>query len=148
MREPILKVRGTACGVGDIDAGIDCVVGERGIGHRSRVPGTRATSEVNPRSEMFASQGSVCDAKSRGGASFEAQRPSFTNMRIVGSSSQIRFTEVRSIRIPGAPNKPPEPTTTSVTPRALELFSEMKPPTETRLPARVVPAVVVAHLER
>jgi hypothetical protein len=59
---------------------------------------------------------------------------------------QFRFTALRSIRIPGAPNKSPEPTPTSVTPRATAPFSEMKPPTETRWPARVVPAVVVAHL--
>jgi hypothetical protein len=97
---------------------------------------------------MFASQGSVFDARSRGGTSFEAQRPAFPSMRGVGCLSQYPSTEIRSIRIPGAPNKSPEPTTTSVTPRALALFSETKPPTETRLPARLVPAVVVAHLER
>jgi hypothetical protein len=148
MREPILRFQGTACGVGDIDAGMDCVVGERSIGHRSRVPGTRAVSEVNPRSEVLASQGSVCEAGSRGGASFPAQRPSFPNMRVESLSSRFRVTVHRSIWIPGAPNKTPEPTTTAVTPRATAPCSEMKRRTEIRLLARVVPAVVVAHLRR
>ena len=43
-------------------------------------------------------------------------------------------------------NKAPEPTTTSVTPRAMLRLSEMKQQTENRIEARVVPAVVVAHL--
>jgi hypothetical protein len=146
MREPILRFRGTACGVGDIGAEIDRVVGERSIGHRSRVPDPRAASEVNPRSEVLASQGSVCEAGSRCGASFPAQRPSFPNMRVESLSARFRVTVHRSIRIPGAPNKTPEPTPTSVTPRATTPSSEMKPPTEIGLLARVVPAVVVAHL--
>ena len=44
------------------------------------------------------------------------------------------------------PNKAPEPTPTSVTPRALSGVSTMKQQNEARLAARVAPAVVVAHL--
>jgi hypothetical protein len=44
------------------------------------------------------------------------------------------------------PNKAPEPTSTSVTLRAIVSFSEMKHSTEFRIPARSVPAVAVAHL--
>jgi hypothetical protein len=36
-----------------------------------RVPGSRAASEVKPRLEVVASQGSVFEAESRGGASFQ-----------------------------------------------------------------------------
>ena len=43
-------------------------------------------------------------------------------------------------------NKAPEPTTTSVTPRATEREIEMKQRDEFQSEARVVPAVVVAHL--
>jgi hypothetical protein len=118
MRGPVLKVRGTVRGVVDIDAGMERVVGERSIGHRSRVPVSRAASEVNPRSEVGASQGSVFEAECRGGASFPAQSPSFPSMRVVRFSSQFRFSVIRSIWIPGAPNKTPEPTPGLVTSRA------------------------------
>ena len=44
------------------------------------------------------------------------------------------------------PYKAPEPTSTSVTPRALSSTLEMKHRTEERSEARVAPAVAVAHL--
>jgi len=44
------------------------------------------------------------------------------------------------------PNKAPEPTTTAVMPRATLPVSDVKQRTENRNPARVTPAVVVAHL--
>jgi hypothetical protein len=44
------------------------------------------------------------------------------------------------------PNKAPEPTPTAVTPRAMEVRSEMKRWICNRIEARVVPAAVVAHL--
>ena len=44
------------------------------------------------------------------------------------------------------PNKAPEPTLTSVMPRAISPESEMKRRTEFHSPARVTPAVSVAHL--
>jgi hypothetical protein len=46
------------------------------------------------------------------------------------------------------PNKAPEPTSRSVTPRAIVLFSEMKQRTSNPNPARVAPEQAVAHLER
>ena len=44
------------------------------------------------------------------------------------------------------PNKTPEPTTMSVTPRAISRVIEMKPQTENHHAARGAPAMVVAHL--
>jgi len=44
------------------------------------------------------------------------------------------------------PNKAPEPTTMSVTPRAIVRVIEMKPQIENRHAARGAPAMVVAHL--
>ena len=44
------------------------------------------------------------------------------------------------------PNKAPEPTATSVMPRAIVSVSEMKLRTEVPIQARVTPAVAVAHL--
>ena len=44
------------------------------------------------------------------------------------------------------PNKPPEPTTTAVTPRAFESVVEMKQMNRSRFEARGAPAAVVAHL--
>jgi len=44
------------------------------------------------------------------------------------------------------PNKAPEPTPTSVTPRAIVRLIDRKTPTANRNVARGVPAVVVAHL--
>jgi hypothetical protein len=44
------------------------------------------------------------------------------------------------------PNKAPEPTTMSVTPRATLRVIEMKPRTANRHAARGAPAMVVAHL--
>ena len=44
------------------------------------------------------------------------------------------------------PNKAPEPTSTSVTLRAIVSSSELKLWTENRLVARSAPAVAVAHL--
>jgi hypothetical protein len=46
------------------------------------------------------------------------------------------------------PNKAPEPTPTSVTPRATSSVFEVKQRTESRIEARVVPAVVVAVMRR
>jgi hypothetical protein len=45
-----------------------------------------------------------------------------------------------------SPNKAPEPTATSVTPRAISRSAELKRRTENRSEARVAPAVAVAHL--
>jgi hypothetical protein len=47
---------------------------------------------------------------------------------------------------PTQPNKAPEPTTRSVTPRAFLRISEMKLQTRNRHAARVAPERVVAHL--
>jgi len=44
------------------------------------------------------------------------------------------------------PNKAPEPTTMSVTPRAILRVIEMKPRDPDRTAARGAPATVVAHL--
>ena len=44
------------------------------------------------------------------------------------------------------PNKAPEPTPVAVMPRATESAFEMKPRTENRSAARVMPATGVAHL--
>jgi hypothetical protein len=44
------------------------------------------------------------------------------------------------------PNKAPEPTPTAVTPRAIEMMTEVKQWICSRDEARVAPAVVVAHL--
>ena len=44
------------------------------------------------------------------------------------------------------PNKAPEPTTMTVTPRAIVGGFEMKPQTPNRYAARGAPAMVVAHL--
>ena len=44
------------------------------------------------------------------------------------------------------PNKAPEPTSTSVTPRAFECMSELNPKNPARNAARGAPAVAVAHL--
>ena len=44
------------------------------------------------------------------------------------------------------PNKAPEPTPGSVTPRAFSRISDMKPQTPLRHAARGAPAPVVAHL--
>jgi hypothetical protein len=49
---------------------------------------------------------------------------------------------------PKRPNKAPEPTSTSVMPRAIVCFFEMKPRKQFPNQARVTPAVAVAHLER
>jgi hypothetical protein len=50
------------------------------------------------------------------------------------------------IQVPVAPNKPPEPTPTSVTPRATECVVELKQMNSNRSEARGAPAAVVAHL--
>jgi hypothetical protein len=49
-------------------------------------------------------------------------------------------------RKPKAPNKAPEPTPTSVTPRASSRSLDLKPWSAAPHPARGAPAVVVAHL--
>jgi hypothetical protein len=67
-------------------------------------------------------------------------------MRVVGFSSQFRFTVLQSIRIPSVPNKSPEPTPTAVTPRAIEGVAELEQMNPNRFEARGAPAVVVAHL--
>ena len=48
--------------------------------------------------------------------------------------------------LPDPPNKAPEPTSTSVTSRAIVCFPEMKRWTEKPIEARAAPAVAVAHL--
>ena len=47
---------------------------------------------------------------------------------------------------PSQPNKAPEPTSRSVTPRAISRESELKPRTDNRITARVAPEQAVAHL--
>ena len=74
------------------------------------------------------------------------------SLRGITGPSQRRSLPPPSIRVgyqgesPKPPNKAPEPTTTSVTPRAILRSSEVKQRTEARSEARVVPAAVVAHL--
>ena len=56
----------------------------------------------------------------------------------------LSFVHVRHLSDP--PNKAPEPTSTSVTLRAIVSSSELKHWTENPLAARSAPAVAVAHL--
>ena len=56
----------------------------------------------------------------------------------------LSFVRVRHLSDP--PNKAPEPTSTSVTLRAIVSSSEMKLPNVDRFQARSAPAVAVAHL--
>src|SRR5688572_17664945 len=58
---------------------------------------------------------------------------------------RLRFLQ-RSMGHARSPNKAPEPTAGSVTPRAGLLFSELNQWTVIPKPARVVPAPAVAHL--
>jgi len=58
----------------------------------------------------------------------------------------IPMTIIRRIRIPGTPNKAPEPTTFAVTARAIERLLEMNQQNPNRHVARAAPAKVVAHL--
>jgi hypothetical protein len=62
--------------------------------------------------------------------------------------SERRRVRSRVWRMPHRANKTPEPTPTSVTPRAIECMIEMKQMNPNRSEARGAPAVVVAHLER
>ena len=78
------------------------------------------------------SHGLRCLSSRLGGAGGFATRPR-------------RFFNARGATL-HTPNKAPEPTPGSVTPRAISRISEMKPQTLNRLEARVAPAPVVAHL--
>jgi len=60
--------------------------------------------------------------------------------------SLSRFLRASSFPFGPEPNKTPEPTSTSVMPRAASLVSEMKRRTHFQNAARVMPAVAVAHL--
>jgi len=60
------------------------------------------------------------------------------------SEWRLSFTQHLSIGV--LPNQAPEPTTTAVTPRAIESIFDMKQWNLNRNVARVAPAVVVAHL--
>jgi hypothetical protein len=66
------------------------------------------------------------------------------------SVPMIAFASLASltpeIQVPAVPNKAPEPTTTSVTPRAIECVVELKQMNSDRSEASGAPAVVVAHL--
>jgi hypothetical protein len=66
------------------------------------------------------------------------------------SVPRIAFASLDSLapdsQVPALPNKPPEPTTTSVTPRAIECIAELKRMNPSRFVARGAPAAVVAHL--
>ena len=67
-----------------------------------------------------------------------------------GSLVHLAFERLRlssrSMGYARSPNKSPEPTAGSVTPRAPLLFSELNQWTVIPKPARVVPATAVAHL--
>ena len=56
----------------------------------------------------------------------------------------LRFVEV--VSCVQLPNKAPEPTRATVTPRAIEMKTEMKPLTTGSLAARGAPVARVAHL--
>src|ERR1043165_7675556 len=103
-----------SCG-SEIDAGIGRVEDGRCIGHRRRVPGSRAASEVSPRSEAVAIQGSMVGHGLRRVAHVEFPRHSFPRIRFQSMNRGARSTVFRSIRIPSAPNKALEPTTMAVT---------------------------------
>jgi hypothetical protein len=66
------------------------------------------------------------------------------------SVPRIAFASLDSLapdsQVPALPNKPPEPTPTSVTPRAIECAVELKQMYRNRFEARGAPAAVVAHL--
>jgi hypothetical protein len=68
------------------------------------------------------------------------------------SVPRIAFASLDSLapdsQVPALPNKTPEPTTTAVTPRAIECVVELKQMNRNRFEARGAPAAVVAHLER
>jgi hypothetical protein len=82
------------------------------------VPVTRAALRGKFTKEVFASQGSVVDYRSRELSSLEYQHQSFQAMTFAALERRLHSMVLPSITVPGAPNKPPEPTTTSVTSRA------------------------------
>src|SRR5688572_18791301 len=61
------------------------------------------------------------------------------------ASGHLRFSG-HSMGYARSPNKAPEPTSGSVTPRAISRISEMKPQHLNRHAARGAPAPLVAHL--
>jgi hypothetical protein len=65
--------------------------------------------------------------------------------RVHPAFERLRLSE-RSMGFAPQPNKAPEPTAGSLTPRATLLFSELNQWTVIPKPARVVPAPAVAHL--
>ena len=131
MREASLRFRGVdGCGSG-VESRVSRVEEVRGICHRERVLGTRATSEVSFRSRVTAGQGSVFDPSSCSVAWEDVPRQSFPDMRFLSFPRGLRFSALWSIRVAGAPNKSPVPTPLAVTPRA---------------EPRVAPLQVVAHL--
>ena len=115
----------------EIEAVVDCVVDDRSIGHRQRVLGSRAASEVNPSTEVIASLGSIFETDSSRVTHVAYARRSFPGIRFQNRNPASQSTVFRSARIPILPNKSPEPTATLVTPPA---------------DAGVAPAAAVAHL--
>ena len=71
-------------------------------------------------------------------------REKFTGVFDFGPLSALRFSVIASPVC--LPNKSPEPTPGSVTPRAIVRAVELKPVNANRDAARVVPAPGVAHL--
>ena len=81
-------------------------------------------------------------------AALFAVKRSFRDQRF-GRSSSVSFSPRVDAIFPrriGPPNKAPEPTITSVTPRAILPMTECSNRIAGCFPARVVPAVLVAHL--
>jgi hypothetical protein len=73
-------------------------------------------------------------------------RRSFSIISVPRSSFASLASATPEIQVPAVPNKTPEPTTASVTPRAIECVVELKQMNSNRSEARGAPAAVVAHL--
>ena len=94
-------------------------------------PGTRATSEVSWRSWVFGAK--------------EGMTSRTTDFRLFEIQGSRRMKPLSNPDKP-RPNKAPEPTTRSVTPRAFLHRFECRSRTELLIAARVAPERVVAHL--
>jgi hypothetical protein len=105
----------------------------------SSFPGLKSPAKVlGMRSRFFSP---ACAAPVAVERSFRDQR--FGRSSSVSLSSRVDAIFPRRI---GPPNKAPEPTITSVTPRAILRMTECSSRIARCFPARVVPAVIVAHL--
>ena len=140
------KIQRTKTGVWSHFRRCGSSVSERWSCRRERVPGTRVT-----RSGKFQTVGtrrSGVHALTRVLPSHVRWTPRVTRSRhsVCESSPPPSSFIALMIQVAAPPNKTPEPTACSVTPRAIEGKAEMKPQNANRFAARVAPEQAVAHL--